>query len=70
VLRFGRDSRSAEPWLSPPRLGTLAEEEAEGERHARREHTLRRRYLRRYVSLHRLLREAASIMTAANGLEQ
>lgn len=34
MLRFGRDSRSAEPWLSPPRLRTLAEEEAEGERHA------------------------------------
>ena len=34
MLRFGRDSRSAEPWLSPPRLRTLAEEGAEGERHA------------------------------------
>src|ERR687898_407964 len=27
MLRFGRDSRSAQPWLRPPRLRTLAEEE-------------------------------------------
>ena len=34
MLRFGRDSRSAQPWLRPPRLRTLAEEDAEDERHA------------------------------------
>jgi low temperature requirement protein LtrA len=34
VLRFGRDSRSAQPWLRPPRLRTLAEEGVEDERHA------------------------------------
>jgi low temperature requirement protein LtrA len=34
VLRFGRDSRSAQPWLRPPRLRTLAEEDAGDERHA------------------------------------
>ena len=34
MLRFGRDSHAAEPWLNPPRLRTLAEEEAEEERHA------------------------------------
>jgi low temperature requirement protein LtrA len=34
VLRFGRDSRSAQPWLRPPRLRTLAEEDAGEERHA------------------------------------
>src|SRR5215203_6582733 len=32
MLRFGRDSRSAQPWLRPPRLRTLAD--AEEERHA------------------------------------
>ena len=34
MLRFGRDSRSAQPWLRPPRLRTLAEEDAGEERHA------------------------------------
>jgi low temperature requirement protein LtrA len=34
VLRFGCDSRSAQPWLRPPRLRTLAEEDDENERHA------------------------------------
>ena len=34
MLRFGRDSRTAEPWLRPPRLRTLAGEDAEDERHA------------------------------------
>ena len=34
MLRFGRDSRTAQPWLRPPRLRTLAEEDAEDERHA------------------------------------
>ena len=33
MLRFGRDSRSAQPWLRPPRLRTLADD-AEDERHA------------------------------------
>jgi hypothetical protein len=32
MLRFGRDSRSAQPWLRPPRLRTLTD--AEEERHA------------------------------------
>src|ERR671910_83230 len=32
MLRFGRDSRSAQPWLRPPRLRTLAD--VEEERHA------------------------------------
>ena len=34
MLRFGRDSRTAQPWLRPPRLRTLAGEDAEDERHA------------------------------------
>src|SRR5215210_9160600 len=34
MLRFGRDSRSAQPWLRPPRLRTLADVDAEEERHA------------------------------------
>ena len=34
MLRFGRDSRTAQPWLRPPRLRTLVEEDAEDERHA------------------------------------
>jgi low temperature requirement protein LtrA len=34
MLRFGRDSRAAQPWLRPPRLRTLSEEDAEDERHA------------------------------------
>jgi low temperature requirement protein LtrA len=32
MLRFGRDSRSAQPWLRPPRLRTLAD--IEEDRHA------------------------------------
>ena len=34
MLRFGRDSRSPQPWLRPPRLRTLADVDAEEERHA------------------------------------
>src|SRR5918998_6144306 len=34
MLRFGCDSRTAQPWLRPPRLRTLAEEDAGDERHA------------------------------------